>query len=90
VNYPNPIRDKTEFTYMLTRDAEVTIRIYTISGKLIRKLEDIIGTAGFNRTAWNGRDEDEDELANGVYLYKITAETDDEKVEEVEKLIIMR
>ena len=73
VNYPNPFPNDTHFTFQLTRDADVEIRIFTVSGRLIRKVTGIAGEAGYNQVWWNGRDEDGDRLANGVYIYKIIA-----------------
>jgi hypothetical protein len=76
MNYPNPFSGSTEFTYELSVPAEkVEIMIFTLSGRLIRTLNGS-GSAGFNSgTVWDGRDQDGDRIANGVYIYKIMAET---------------
>ncbi|MDZ7305328.1 MAG: type IX secretion system sortase PorU, partial [candidate division KSB1 bacterium] len=94
MNYPNPFRSRTTFTFELNFDAEVRIKIFTLSGRLIRTLEMPEGHAGFNMLDWDGRDEDGDELANGVYLYKIIAtqlqgETAS-RAEEIGKLVVAR
>ena len=73
VNYPNPFKDDTQFTFELTQSAEAEIKIYTVAGRLIRSLRPGILPAGYNQMYWNGKDADGDGLANGVYLYKITA-----------------
>lgn len=73
VNYPNPFKDDTQFTFELTQPAEAEIKIYTVAGRLIRVLKPGILLAGYNQVRWDGRDADGDRLANGVYLYKITA-----------------
>ncbi|MFQ5824755.1 MAG: C25 family cysteine peptidase [bacterium] len=91
MNYPNPFRTETDFTYVLTQPAdEVRIKIYTISGRLIRELDFIPTQVGFNQFHWNGRDHDGDALSNGVYLYKIIARKSDQQVEIVEKFVVMR
>ncbi|MFQ6116367.1 MAG: C25 family cysteine peptidase, partial [bacterium] len=66
MNYPNPFTDKTTFTFFSNRDAEVQIKIYTISGQLIRRVprEYIFARRGFNMIEWDGRDADGDVLAN--------------------------
>ena len=75
MNYPNPFSRFTEFTYELTVPAEVEIKIFTLSGRLIRSLKGT-GSAGFNSgIVWDGRDQDGDRIANGVYIYKIVAQT---------------
>ena len=53
------------------------IRIFTVSGRVVREItQDELGPLriGNNATdyAWNGRDEFGDQLANGVYLYKVS------------------
>ncbi|MDQ7054794.1 MAG: FlgD immunoglobulin-like domain containing protein [candidate division KSB1 bacterium] len=73
MNYPNPFRDRTAFTFYLNTEAEVNIAIYSLSGRKIHTIEGILGRPGYNQVAWDGRDSMGDPLANGVYLYKITA-----------------
>ncbi|MFQ5603158.1 MAG: type IX secretion system sortase PorU [bacterium] len=73
MNYPNPFTENTTFTFISNLDAEVRIKIYTVSGQLIRTLEYPFARSGFNMVEWDGRDEDGDVPANGVYLYKIIA-----------------
>ncbi len=77
MNYPNPFPQNTTFTFISNLDAEVQVKIYTISGKLIRTLpwpkEYKYATSGFNMLDWDGRDQDGDIPANGVYFYKIIA-----------------
>ena len=57
-----------------------TIKIYTVTGRLIKTLgpETTVRSPNQSRIDWDGRDEDGDELANGVYLYKISAEAQTE------------
>jgi len=90
MNYPNPLRESTDFTFELTQAAEVRIRIYTVNGRLIRTLEGGTLGAGFNRLFWDGRDGDGDLLANGVYLYRVDAVSGSERTQVLEKCIVMR
>ncbi len=91
LNCPNPFSDKTSFTYLLTRAAdEVTISIYTPTGRLVAKLQGASNYAEYNEEPWDGRDADGKPLANGVYLYKLKARWGDKKVEKIEKLVILR
>ncbi len=90
LNVPNPMVDGTAFTYILSRPAEVTVRIYTVAGRLVQVLEDLPGRAGFNQASWNGRDGDGHLLANGVYLYTVTAEDGPEVVRVKERLVVYR
>ncbi len=73
-NFPNPFRKNTYFTFNLSHRSMVSVSIYTISGKMIYKRETTC-ESGFNRILWDGKDLDGDRIANGVYLYKIIAES---------------
>ena len=73
-NYPNPFSENTYFTFKLTQiPDEISINVYTVAGRLIKKLN-ISGSElniDFNRVFWDGKDADGDEIANGVYFYKM-------------------
>jgi len=73
MNYPNPFKDKTDFTFVLKSDAPADIKIvvYTIAGRKIRTLTPTLLHAGFNAVEWDGRDERGNEVANGTYLYRV-------------------
>jgi Peptidase family C25/Propeptide_C25 len=77
-NYPNPFKNDTYFTFELrgqNAPEELRIRVFTVAGRLIKNI--FIPTSalrvGFNKIYWDGRDADGDEVANGVYFYKIIA-----------------
>jgi len=71
MNYPNPFERETDITFQLSSVAdEVIVKIYTVSGRLIRTLEDQ-NLVNFVVVHWDGRDEDGKEVANGVYYYKL-------------------
>ena len=95
-NYPNPFSDKTHFTFQKVATFEdapvdVEIRIYTLSGKLINKIERHGLTGNFIAIEWDGRDMDGDEIANGVYIYKVVVKSaDGKRAESLGKLVVMR
>ncbi len=92
VNYPNPFVDETTFTFQFQSPngiADATIKIYTVTGRLIQEIKDI-ARPGFNKIRWDGRDADGAVLANGVYLYKITINDGEKTVEKIDKLAITR
>ena len=80
LNYPNPFTRDTTVTCELTRPAEsLTVKIYTVTGRLIRQLK-TEAPAGFIQLKWDGKDDDGNEVANGVYYGKIIVKSlDDEK-----------
>ncbi|MFH1006459.1 MAG: type IX secretion system sortase PorU [Candidatus Latescibacterota bacterium] len=84
--FPNPMRTETTFTYQVSREAEVTIRLYTLSGRLIETIPGE-GQRGYNQVLWGS----DVKLANGVYLYKITArDAEGRQAEKVERLAVVR
>jgi flagellar hook assembly protein FlgD len=76
--------------------ARIQIRIYTLSGQIVRSIEsDEVLPGGMMQVPWDGRDEDADRLATGIYLYKVRVEVDspegDRQVSEhIEKLAVLR
>ena len=90
-NYPNPFKSETHFTFELrgaTKPESVSIKIYTVAGRMIREL--LIPTSdysiGFNKFKWDGRDQDGDPIANGIYFYKLFAKYPDRTIVTTEKL----
>lgn len=85
LNYPNPFSSSTSFVYTLTGSeapSHFKIQIMTVSGRVVREItEQEFGPLkpGTHRSefCWNGRDEFGDQLANGVYLYRIVAKKAD-------------
>ncbi|MBD3383430.1 hypothetical protein GF407_00765 [candidate division KSB1 bacterium] len=90
MNYPNPVFEETDFTFELTRPAQVSIKIYTVAGKLLSILQPQYCPVGFNHFHWDAKDQEGDELANGVYLYKAIARGENDNAEEIGRLLIMR
>ncbi|MDH3252997.1 MAG: hypothetical protein OEM41_09415, partial [Ignavibacteria bacterium] len=95
LNYPNPFRQETYFTFVLTGanvPEELRISVYTVTGRKIRELT-IQGGAlqvGFNKIYWDGRDDDGDEIANGYYFYKILVRGGGKTETALEKLAKIR
>lgn len=78
-NYPNPFRQNTTFTFQqnFAVPVDVKIRVFTVSGRLIKEVEKKNISEKFIKIGWDGRDEDNNQLANGVYLYKLIVRTSD-------------
>ncbi len=89
-NYPNPFADRTWFTFNIRQAADVTIRVYTVAGRLIRTIESPALAAGYNQVRWDGLDGDGDRPANGVYLYKVTAKNASGEDSAFGRLTVMR
>jgi hypothetical protein len=75
LNYPNPFDNDTYFSLTTNQPARITIKVYTIAGRLIKTLTGEFNSPGYQQIYWDGKDEDGDRPSNGVYLYKVFAET---------------
>ncbi len=74
-NHPNPFQSETVFAYVVASDSpaqQVIIRIYTVRGHLIREFVSRDVGPGYMEVVWDGRDRDGEQIANGVYYYKMT------------------
>ncbi|MHB8580996.1 MAG: C25 family cysteine peptidase [Ignavibacteriaceae bacterium] len=92
-NYPNPFSGGTYFTFKLPQmPDELDIFIYTVAGRLIKKI--IVYSSqlnyNFNKIYWDGRDEDGDLLANGVYFYQVVIKRAGSTDHVIQKLAIVR
>lgn len=77
-NFPNPFNPDTWIPYRLSKDSDVSIRIYSAAGKLVRTLDIGHRPAGIytlqDRSArWDGRNEHGEAATSGVYFYTIQA-----------------
>lgn len=78
-NYPNPMADNTSFLFNHNLDSplDVKVKIYTVSGRLIKELIQNNITDKFVKIDWDGRDDDGDNIANGTYIYRLVVKTQD-------------
>lgn len=72
-NYPNPFAGRTQFAFEVNREAEITIRIFTLSGQIIKEIRPNETFLGYSHVDWDGMDDYDQEIANGAYLYELTA-----------------
>jgi hypothetical protein len=102
LNYPNPFATHTTFHFDHNRSNEeldVQVQIFTVSGRLVRTLRatfpagssHIPQSASDNTLSWNGRDEFNDPLARGVYVYRVNVRSlrDASTASKFEKLVIL-
>ncbi|MFH1865096.1 MAG: S8 family serine peptidase, partial [Candidatus Eisenbacteria bacterium] len=71
-NLPNPFMDDTGISYTLPTDSDVLLQVFNVAGKLVRTLVDGRLPAGRWSVAWDGVDESERPVSNGVYFYRLT------------------
>jgi hypothetical protein len=77
-NYPNPFNPETWLPFQLKEDSEVSIRIYSLKGEIVRELKLGHKSAGMymdrDKSAyWDGRNESGEKVSSGIYFYTIQA-----------------
>nr|MEE4268295.1 hypothetical protein [Candidatus Krumholzibacteria bacterium] len=93
-NYPNPFHPGdagTVLTYVLSRDAAVTMRLFTLTGTLVFERNypagDIGGSQGINEVPWDGRNGDGSYVASGGYILYVEAERQGETIHKMRRRI---
>ena len=77
-NYPNPFNPETWIPYQLAEATDVTLTIYDVRGREVRRLALGHRPAGFYRSRgraahWDGRNQIGEKVATGLYFYTLTA-----------------
>ncbi|MDP2188281.1 MAG: type IX secretion system sortase PorU [Sphingobacteriaceae bacterium] len=96
LNYPNPFTTSTTFHFDHNRPnqpLEAILQVYTVSGKLVKSIQQTILTPGFHadQLHWDGLDDFGDRIGRGVYIYRLRLRsTEGESVQETQKLVILR
>jgi hypothetical protein len=96
LNYPNPFTSSTSFMFEHNQSCsnlEVQVQIMTVSGKLVKTINQTLPTQGFRVEGiqWDGKDDYGDQLAKGVYIYLLKIRTPDGiTAEKIQKLAILR
>jgi bacillopeptidase F (M6 metalloprotease family) len=70
-NYPNPFNPNTMIEYNLAQSGEVTLEILNMLGEKIATLRNEKQAAGNYSLSWNGKDKLGNEVASGIYFYRL-------------------
>ena len=68
-NYPNPFNPTTTIAFDTPKASDVTLRIYSINGRLVKEVEYDNLKPGYHNYHFNASN-----LSSGVYLYRIKAD----------------
>ncbi|MBI4365123.1 MAG: hypothetical protein HY568_06820, partial [Candidatus Latescibacteria bacterium] len=74
INNPNPFDGTTYVHARLNQPARIRVQILTVAGRRVRELS-ADGRAGENYLPWDGKDSSGENVAVGVYLLRVTAES---------------
>jgi hypothetical protein len=101
LNYPNPFTTHTEFQFehnLPNQPMQVQIQIFTVSGKLVKTIQEEVIAEGYRVTGieWDGLDDFGNAIGRGVYVYKVSigllSETNQitTSTSEFQKLVILK
>ena len=83
---PNPFNPSTTITYTTAQSGQVKLRIYDVAGRLVRTLVSEHQVADEHTVTWNGRDDHNQQVASGVYLYRMRAGD----FEETKRMVLLK
>ncbi len=96
LNYPNPFTTHTEFHFehnQIADNLQAQISIYTLTGKLVKTIQQILPADAFRVTGitWDGLDQNQNKLGRGTYIYKVTLNNGEENFSSnFQKLMLLR
>ncbi len=70
-NYPNPFNPQTSIAYNQPNPGYVSIIIYNVKGQKVKTLVDEVKEGGNHTVIWNGKDDNNNNVSSGIYLYKM-------------------
>ena len=72
-NVPNPFNPSTRISYDLATRSPVTLCVYDVDGRLVRRMVDVVQGPGSFSVEWEGRNDEGHAVASGVYFYRLQA-----------------
>ncbi len=88
-NSPNPFSNGTNIIYQLCDAAEINVKIYTISGEVVREITQQ-GEPGMNSIYWDRNNKSGRAVANGIYIYRIEAADGKDKKKAWGKMAVVK
>lgn len=80
-NYPNPFNPATEISFTLPENNFVTLKVYDMSGRLVKTLVNDFRTAGNYKVSFDGGG-----ISSGIYFYKLESG----QFTDVKKMILVK
>ncbi len=73
-NFPNPFNPLTTIKFDLPRDGHVALRIFDLSGRVVRTLVDENLARATHEYQWDGSDDAGHRVASGTYYYRVESD----------------
>jgi hypothetical protein len=85
-NYPNPFNPITTIDYQIPIRSRVSLKIFDVSGKLVRTLVDEYEGPGSHVALWDGKDSFGKAVASSIYFYELRAGS----YRETKRMVLLR
>jgi len=85
-NFPNPFNPATTIEFSLKTRGHVSIKIYDVSGRLVKTLVDGVMSTGPHKVIWDGTNNRNAKIASGVYFYRMNTG----EFEQTRKTVLLR
>jgi subtilisin family serine protease len=85
-NYPNPFNPETRIDYGINEISDVTFSVYNVKGQKVSEIRESQKQPGIHYFIWKGTDQNQKNVASGVYFYKIKAGRN----EKVGKMLLLK
>jgi flagellar hook assembly protein FlgD len=73
--FPNPFSASTRIRFEIPSLQPVSVRLFDLNGRLVRRLEESAHLEGVQEWTWDGRDDAGRPVTSGVYFYQVVGET---------------
>jgi hypothetical protein len=71
--YPNPMNPTATIRYTVVAPGKVTLRVFDVTGRVIRTLVDETQTTGAYAKIWDGTNDRGERVSSGVFFYQFEA-----------------
>ena len=85
-NYPNPFNPETTIKYTIAKGGKVSLVIFDIHGREVKKLMEEHKKAGYYAMKWDGRDNNGNHVSSGIYFCRMFGE----EFNQTKKLILIK
>ncbi|MBK8550236.1 MAG: T9SS type A sorting domain-containing protein [Ignavibacteria bacterium] len=84
-NYPNPFNPSTKINYDLPFDANVSLKVFDMTGREVVTLVNEFKTAGYYKADFNASN-----LSTGVYMYRISADAKGQSYTSEKRMMLIK
>ncbi|GAB4370427.1 MAG: hypothetical protein Kow0042_12660 [Calditrichia bacterium] len=88
-NYPNPFNPSTTISFAIPQPGRVSLIIYNPLGQVVRTLVQGYVQPGNYSVMWDGRDEAQQKVASGIYIYNLSLTVSGASFQQSRKMLLV-